>query len=176
MTNWLNLDNKNDDKVSLIVFLMQTDDIVARRTETNGMYIGSNYAINFGLFKIKANVPEGNAYTSEQLDKVGDACESYLPHKSISARFNLEPGNYVIIPSMFDKDKAAKFLLRTFMEGTAQSKIVKYTKKMDDKAEKLIEKLPENAVGNKAKDVYHKAQDNLINPAGAVVSRACLLM
>ena len=172
----LKLENKNDNKVSLIAFLMQTEDNASQRTKTQGKYVGSNYAINFSLFRVKGNISDRNVYTEDQLEKIGDASAAYLPHKSVSARFNVEPGNYVIIPAMFDHDVSCKFLLRVFMEGSTLSKIVKYSKMADSKAEELIEKLPGNAIGGKAKDAYHKAQESFINPAGAAVSRACLLM
>ena len=81
-----------------------------------------------------------------------------------------------MIPSTFEKEKESRFLLRVFSEGKNTSKVIKYKNVIDDKAEDLIDKLPENKAGKMVDNVYHKAKDNIINPAGAVVSRACLIM
>jgi hypothetical protein len=40
----------------------------------------------------------------------------------VSKRISLRPGNYVIIPSLFDKDKNMKFVLRVYYEGKEEVK------------------------------------------------------
>ena len=155
---------------------MQTDSIKRRQLVTNGSYVGVNLPLNLTIFKIKPNVSESNSYKEDQLDKVADASSSYLAQRSISTRLHLDPGMYVIMPSTFEKGQESKFLLRCFTEGGNTSKIIKYKNVINEKAEDILEKLPDNKATKLADKAYHKAQENLINPAGAVVSRACSLM
>ena len=44
--------------------------------------------------------------------------ENYEHEKEVSKRFDLPPGDYVIIPSLFEKDKPMQFVLRLFMESS----------------------------------------------------------
>ena len=53
-----------------------------------------------------------------QLERVG-ASGSYINRREVTKRFRVPPGDYVIIPSTYDCDKAGKFLLRFFTEKQA---------------------------------------------------------
>jgi hypothetical protein len=48
---------------------------------------------------------------------------SYITQREVTGRCDLQPGNYVIIPSTFDKDIAMKFVLRVFIEGQAENSV-----------------------------------------------------
>ena len=45
-----------------------------------------------------------------------------LVNVKVSKRTSLKPGNYVIIPSTFDKDRNMKFVLRVYYETTGETK------------------------------------------------------
>ena len=53
-----------------------------------------------------------------QLQRIG-ASGSYINRREVTKRFRLPPGDYIIIPSTYDSDKAGKFLLRIFTEKQA---------------------------------------------------------
>ena len=58
--------------------------------------------------------------TGEQIDKqnlhrVGSS-GPYINKREVTARFNLPPGDYIIIPSTHEQDIEASFLLRVFSE------------------------------------------------------------
>jgi len=40
----------------------------------------------------------------------------YINYREVSNRFELEPGHYIIIPSSFQKDDSASFLIRAFAQ------------------------------------------------------------
>ena len=42
---------------------------------------------------------------------------TFVNLKEVSARFDLTPGTYVIIPSTFDQGEEGDFLLRVYSEG-----------------------------------------------------------
>jgi calpain len=73
------------------------------------------------VFKIKDDVPvdenktSGLRFYSGQLERIG-ASGSYINSREVTKRFRVDPGNYLIIPSTYDANKACDFLIRTFTE------------------------------------------------------------
>ena len=119
----LSLKNSVDSKVSLIISLMQTDS-ARRRAATDGSFDSSNVPIHFEVFKV-TDSNQGTRtkkYTSDDLDRVY-AGSPYINQRSISARLNLEPGSYVIIPSTFDANVAAEFIVRVFIESSCDNMV-----------------------------------------------------
>ncbi len=77
--------------------MIQTD--TAKRRSMTGRYEDSNLQINVSIYKIN-NSDKGNRkrYTEDQLEEIYTG-PSYFNLRSISTRLDLEPGDYVIIPS-----------------------------------------------------------------------------
>jgi len=113
----LSLENKKDDKCSLIVEIMQLDTLKRRLTKAK-----PEEALAFAVYKIKnadaasKKIEHGKKFTENQLEEVG-RIKTYLYQRQVCKRFNLPAGEYVIIPACFDKDVNLKFLLRLFIEG-----------------------------------------------------------
>lgn len=55
------------------------------------------------------------------LQRVGGS-GSYINSREITKRFKVEPGHYVIIPSIYDEDHEADFMLRIFTENPIETK------------------------------------------------------
>ena len=112
----INLVRKYSDRnlVCLIISLMQTEQ-VQRRVEFNNNFADSNVPIAFGLFKIKDDFHnKSRKFSQNELIKVFND-SNYVGHREISKRFDLEPGSYVLIPSIFEKDVAMKYFVRVFI-------------------------------------------------------------
>lgn len=57
----------------------------------------------------------GEHIDKANLKRVGSS-GSYMNKREVSERFNLNPGEYIIVPSTYDEDIEANFLLRVFSE------------------------------------------------------------
>lgn len=57
----------------------------------------------------------GEQIDSSNLQRIASS-GAYLNKREVTKRFNLNPGEYVIIPSTFEEDAEIKFLLRIFSE------------------------------------------------------------
>jgi hypothetical protein len=102
---------------------MQTDTI-NKRIEKDGSYSNSIEPIAFSVFKINDTTFDINQtkskYKDSELKEIFTA-GNYLVFREVSKKLNLQEGNYIIIPSMFDKDVGNKFILRIFTEGEAST-------------------------------------------------------
>lgn len=98
---------------------MQTEG-VSKRAETNGRQnIIEPIAVR--LYAIKdGSAPKNGVYDYTNLQEV-DKMPTYMATREVSKRLTVKAGNYIIIPSMFDKNKPMKFLLRVFTETNAPS-------------------------------------------------------
>ena len=109
---------------------MQTEN-VRKRAETNGQYESSNEPLNIAVYKVKDKANK-NAKMFAEKDLVEVFTNSiYMSQREMTTRLNLDPGNYVIIPSTFDKDVALKFYLRLYIEGEADTEISLDTKALN---------------------------------------------
>jgi hypothetical protein len=62
----------------------------------------------------------GEKLYPKDLDRVGTS-GSYINKREVTYQTRVPPGNYVIIPSTYDANKEAKFLMRLFTESPADS-------------------------------------------------------
>ena len=48
---------------------------------------------------------------------------AYINKREVTGRFRVQPGNYILIPSIYESDREGTFLIRIFTEGesTGQS-------------------------------------------------------
>ena len=53
-----------------------------------------------------------------------DTSGSYVNSRDVTKRFRLSPGNYIIIPSTYDEDRACEFLLRIFTQEKIETKLI----------------------------------------------------
>ena len=118
------IENANDTKVSVIIFLMQIDSIT-RRSNSNGAYEDSNLSINMSVHRID-NASKTKRYNNEDLTEIFSGA-NYTNNRSISARLELDPADYLIIPSTFNKDDESKFILKVYIEGKSDQNAKKST-------------------------------------------------
>ena len=113
------------DKCSVIISLLQTEQTRKRR-ETNGTYESSFEAMLFSVFSVKR--PKKNSDKSKYSDRELTPLESitsgssnsptYEFARDFTRRYELTPGQYIVMPSLFEKDSQMKYLLRLFVEST----------------------------------------------------------
>ncbi|XP_048586552.1 calpain-B isoform X2 [Nematostella vectensis] len=114
--------NEDEDNLSTVVIaLMQKD----RRRSTLANPIGSNHTIGFALYKI--DVITKRKYGVSRLDKEyfqfnkSTERSTFINSREVVGRFELAPGEYVIVPSTFIQNAEADFLLRIFSEKAVSS-------------------------------------------------------
>ena len=88
--------------------MIQTDTI--KRRSISGNYEDSNLQINIAIYKIKnSNAGNRKKYTDDDLDEIYNG-PAYMNLRSVSVRLDLDPGDYVLIPSKKTKDLYFNFL------------------------------------------------------------------
>lgn len=100
----LNLQNKIDDKVSLIISLLECG-LINRMTP---------HPKFLAVFKVKEGQPPKKKYLPNDLQPIFFTSSGY---RQLSLKLDLQPGSYVVIPCLANKDEEAKFLLRFYIEG-----------------------------------------------------------
>lgn len=100
--------NKGLEKIPLIIFLIQTEKVKHLIKKSNPIE-----SIGFKVYSI-INEKTQNKYTSDQLKEIGSS-GNYFESRQICHKFLVEPGNYVVVPSLFRKDRESKFVLRIHM-------------------------------------------------------------
>lgn len=118
----LKLPNKVDNKVYMIVSLMQLDERIEKRYLLGANYTGKENSINFHIFKVKEGAikDSSNKFSKKDLTKI--YCNEYYTNgREVTARLNLDPGDYVIIPSTFEPNMEMKYLIRVFLEGRVEN-------------------------------------------------------
>lgn len=120
----LTLENEVDDKCSLIIDLMQTETVKRKLLKSKK----KEEALSYSVYRIKDQsiaqqyISENKKFSQSQLESVG-TLPNYLYARQVCRRFDLPEGDYVVIPSTFDKDVDMKFLLRIFTEGAVKDKV-----------------------------------------------------
>ncbi|CAF0817426.1 unnamed protein product [Brachionus calyciflorus] len=117
----LKLENNQDDLVSIIVSLMQTDQC-AKRLKSDATYENSNEPINCSVYKVLDGVGSKKKYAYNDLEEIFSH-PSYITQREITVKLDLQPGNYVFIPSLFDKDTEGNYVLRLFIEGGSSNDV-----------------------------------------------------
>jgi hypothetical protein len=95
---------------------MQTE-AAKKRLDTDGSYEKSLEAICFKIFSIRQGAkPDSNMRYNQQSLEIFEKVSSYYYQRDVTKRFELKPGTYVVVASLFEKNKSSKFLLRYFFE------------------------------------------------------------
>ena len=108
----------NDKKCTLIVSLMQKY-TREKRLLNNGR--SAEEFMQFRLFRIlnendvKEAMQTGKKLIGNQLERV-DNSGDYVNRRDIVKRFRVLPGDYLIVPSLYEADKEGQFLLKIFSE------------------------------------------------------------
>lgn len=113
-------DMDRDGKCTLIVSLLQKYSR-AKRTQTRSS--DTNVAMSFSLYKIKSHfntLLDGSNYSSRALQLQGKRT-TYVSYREITEEYKLDPGTYVIIPSLFEVNQECQFLLRCYSEHAVDS-------------------------------------------------------
>ena len=107
--------NSHGKLVSVIISLMQMDQ-VRRRLQFENNYADSNAPIAFSLFKIRSEYRAKNRkFAPNELTRIFND-SNYVGQREITKRFDLEPGSFVLIPSLYEKGEAMNFFIRVFIE------------------------------------------------------------
>lgn len=102
---------------------MQCDQIRKRLESDDGGYENSVEPIGFSLFSILANndhLPRPFRARKLVAQVDSNSCQRiassgiYLYKREINKKISLEPGSYVLVPSVFDKDVSLRYVLRVF--------------------------------------------------------------
>ncbi len=96
-----------------------------KRMQTNGQpaeeYIQLRvYRVNDGVDVSIFQSGVGEKLYPKDLERVGTS-GAYINKREVTFQSRLAPGNYIIIPSTYEANKEAKFLLRLFTESPADS-------------------------------------------------------
>lgn len=108
----------HDKKCTIIISLMQKY-TREKRYETYGQQ--AEQFMQFRLFRVissldaEESVRTGKKLVANQLERV-DNSGDYVNKRDVVKRFRVPPGDYLIIPSLYEPNKEGKFLLRIFSE------------------------------------------------------------
>ncbi|MEM9453629.1 MAG: calpain [Myxococcota bacterium] len=106
----------DDREPSLVVSLLQKN---RRQQKHAGV---ENLTIGFAIYKLADDFEqyEDNGRMSKDYflyHKSAARSHAFINAREITTRFRLSPGEYVIVPSTFDKDEEGEFLLRVYVES-----------------------------------------------------------
>lgn len=124
-------EDDDQDLCTVIVALMQKSRREAKkyRMGSSELTIGfSVYALKSGSYESSDPVGKSQQYRMQLLNTEffrynASVARSptYINLREVTARFNLPPGSYVIIPSTFDKNEEGEFILRVWSEAPTTS-------------------------------------------------------
>uniref|UniRef100_A0A8C5H6T5 Calpain 9 n=1 Tax=Gouania willdenowi TaxID=441366 RepID=A0A8C5H6T5_GOUWI len=112
----LNDADDDDDVCSVVVALMQKG---RRKLRKEGMDLQT---IGFAMYKGRNTC--GEDYLSKDFFRYNGSMarsKTYINMREVSERFTLPPGDYVLVPTIFQPHKEADFLVRVFSEKKAKS-------------------------------------------------------
>ena len=108
---------------------MQTDQ-AKLRDETGGKYENSNEALGFSIYSIKNELSDNVITNQKEKFTESELVErfssgNYICKREVSRKFEMPAGTYVIIPSVYQKDKQLSYLVRVFVEEEEGSSLNK---------------------------------------------------
>lgn len=179
---WTNPQHKitiedSKEKISIIISLSQ-EGYMKRRFETKGKHKGIHESIGFYVYLINKDCqPDQNGlYEKDQL-KFVKFTKTFRRRKETSIRFEIAPGDYIIIPCCFETDRPGKYVLRIYIESE---------NKNDEENDKNIiyeEKETEPEVDNSEKydrlfyqGMKNEEIENLNRQMEENTSKACFIM
>ncbi|XP_022828829.1 calpain-B isoform X4 [Spodoptera litura] len=101
-----------ENKCTIIVALMQKNRRSQRHQGLECLTIG------FAVYRLPdyGHVPKPLDVNFFKYNASVGRSQAFINLREVSARFKLDPGSYVIVPSTFDPDEEGEFLLRVFSE------------------------------------------------------------
>ena len=90
-----------------------------KRTQ-NGGRISEDF-IQFRIYRVKKledlqrSMQTGEKLNGRHFERIGNSGD-YINKREVVSRFRLQPGYYIIIPSLFEANVSGHFLLRVFTE------------------------------------------------------------
>ncbi|XP_052742733.1 calpain-B isoform X5 [Bicyclus anynana] len=101
-----------ENKCTIIVALMQKNRRSQRHQGLECLTIG------FAVYRLPdyGHVPKPLDINFFKYNASVGRSQAFINLREVSARFKFEPGQYVIVPSTFDRDEEGEFLLRVFSE------------------------------------------------------------
>ena len=82
----------------------------------------NDQVINNVFHQLKENVPllDGKTYDGGSLE-LARLASTFINLREITIHYEIEPGNYIIIPCTFKPNESGEFLLRIYTEQPAES-------------------------------------------------------
>jgi len=116
-------ENGSDECVLIVAFMQ-------KYTRQKRMQMGGESAEEFvqlRIFRINDGADlsifqsgEGQKMYPKDLERIGTT-GSYINKREVTYQCRLKPGNYIIIPSTYEVNKEAKYLMRVYTEGSVET-------------------------------------------------------
>ncbi|CAF1000680.1 unnamed protein product [Brachionus calyciflorus] len=119
---WTNPQHKfsiKDSNKSLLVSVSQ-EGISKKRFQTQGQFTGMHEALGFYIYAIKsgAQADTDGRYNQSNLT-LFNYTKVFKYQKEVSMRLEIQPGDYVIFPCCFIKDKPGSYVLRIYTQSNS---------------------------------------------------------
>uniref|UniRef100_A0A7E4URJ0 Calpain catalytic domain-containing protein n=1 Tax=Panagrellus redivivus TaxID=6233 RepID=A0A7E4URJ0_PANRE len=108
---------EHDGKCTIITAVLQK---YRRELRSEGL---DTLPIGFVVYQIDGDYGPQKRSFFEQSKPVAKN-PAFINLREVTARFRLRPGNYVIVPSTYDPDEDAEFLIRVYCNGTVRAQQV----------------------------------------------------
>lgn len=162
--------------LSVLVSIGQ-EGISKKRFQTQGQFVGMHEAIGFYIYAIRQGAQADNEGRYEKTNlQLFNYTKVFKYQKEVSLRMNIPPGDYVLFPCTFKRDRPGSYVVRVYMQ----------TDKQDDLEKNDNDNFPDDA--NPILDdrdpydkLYFRGMDKqqieeLNKQAQENVSRACMIM
>ncbi|XP_041985648.1 calpain-A isoform X2 [Aricia agestis] len=141
-----------DNKCTIIVALMQKNRRSQRHQGLECLTIG------FAVYALPAygHVPKPLDVNFFKYNASVGRSQAFINLREVSARFKLDPGSYVIVPSTFEPDEEGEFLLRVFSEKTNNMSENDEDIGMSDVDDRVKEVLPDPEPTDPVRDFFNR--------------------